>query len=128
MEVALFVPTGTIQAKVYPHGGVRELDAELIGQLAIHHLIWASGKIAGWALSHTASGYNLWNFKEWVALDDIENLAVQLLEQDFDGYYTAGCNDKAFVAACKDIFAAWEAKLPDRLAHDFATFEQEALS
>lgn len=127
MNNTLFAPTGTIQAKLYPHGGVRELDAELIGQLAIHHSVWASGMLAGWALSHAASGYNLWNFKEWVPLGDIENLAVQLLNCDFDGYYAAGCQDKAFVMTCKGIFSAWEAKLPDRLAHDVATFEQEAL-
>ncbi len=111
---------GRFDALVASWGLRKSLEAEVIGQLAIHPsiIVNAMPHPTAYSLSHAGSGYAVWHFEEWVSLDELRRLAQMLAGQDFDAYARDSYQDKAFVAECKRIEQEWEATYPDRLAHD----------
>lgn len=92
--------TKTITVKT--RDGDRNTNAELFGQLAVHHtLALNSGLLDTWNVTHIKSGMALGGPIE--DRDEAVNLAKSLQELDFDAWWESGCKDTAFADQARAI-------------------------
>ncbi len=87
-----------------------EIDAEIVGQLAIHCAYSRGGtpNTSQWMMSHIKSGCYFWEFDGAMPIEKLTALARQLAAFDFDAYFAGDCMNTRFVADVKAVIGEWE--------------------
>ena len=86
----------------------QEIEAEIVGQIAIHPMYLGSVPTSRMCLSHVKSGYYFYECDGGVIYEELRRLAEQLAAFDFDAYFESDCTDAAFVADVKAAIERWE--------------------